>query len=381
MRRQIRPLERQAAAARSHASLAEELRALRLHLVGRELAGLDARREAATTERGRLAESETDARRLASTELDAAAEATAAELATQREEDLVVALTRVQGLAERCRGLLGVVAERRRSIARALEASADTDVVSTLEADAARLAAELEATTARGRRPGAARRGGARRPSTRSARTSPPTRPSFADLAGQRAAEEAYAMARGRIEPLRSALERERGALSAPTSGWRPSTSGAEALEAEASRARRSSSHDGCAPSIPAPGPASRASRAGPPTRPSAVCATPRSALRGAERQRHRLEARAEALARQVADERAGPDAEVLGEVRRRARGRSATSSTSTTAGWPPSRRPSGRRWAPSWSRAPARRAPCWPRCTSARWSGPCSPPRIRSRG
>ncbi len=34
VRRQIRPLERQAASARCHASLAEELRALRLHLVG-----------------------------------------------------------------------------------------------------------------------------------------------------------------------------------------------------------------------------------------------------------------------------------------------------------------------------------------------------------
>ena len=54
----MRPLERQAAAARSHASLAEELRALRLYLVGRELASLDARRRAATSERDRLGEAE-----------------------------------------------------------------------------------------------------------------------------------------------------------------------------------------------------------------------------------------------------------------------------------------------------------------------------------
>ncbi len=38
-------------------------------------------------------------------------------------------------------------------------------------------------------------------------------------------------------------------------------------------------------------------------------------ALRAAERQRHRLEARAEALARQVADEGTGPGAEVLGDA------------------------------------------------------------------
>ena len=37
--------------------------------------------------------------------------------------------------------------------------------------------------------------------------------------------------------------------------------------------------------------------------------------MRAAERQRHRLEARAEALARQVADESAGPDADVLAEA------------------------------------------------------------------
>ena len=41
-----------------------------------------------------------------------------------------------------------MLAERRRSLARALDAAADADVVSTLEADAARLAAELAATTA-----------------------------------------------------------------------------------------------------------------------------------------------------------------------------------------------------------------------------------------
>src|SRR5579862_3069078 len=44
VRRQIRPLERQAASARSHAVLAEEFKALRLHLVGRVLALLDERR-------------------------------------------------------------------------------------------------------------------------------------------------------------------------------------------------------------------------------------------------------------------------------------------------------------------------------------------------
>ena len=310
VRRQIRPLERQAASARSHASLAEELRALRLHLVGRELAGLDARRQAASEERGRLADSEADLV-AAITELDAAAEATAAELATQREEDLVVALTRVQGLSERCRGLSGVVAERRRSIARALEVSADTDVVSTLEADAARLAAELEATT---------HEDAALAPQAAEVRQAEHALASdvagheaaFADLAGQRAAEEAYAMARGRLEPLRSALEREQGALARAEErveaiDLRRQGLLAEATELAQQLRRLSAEH---------PRLARRAAELGGVVDDAErVLRDAEEALRTAERQRHRLEARAEALARQVADESAGPGTEVLSEA------------------------------------------------------------------
>jgi chromosome segregation protein len=307
VKRQIRPLERQAASARSHASLAEELRALRLHLVGREIAGLDARRDAAMSERGQLTEREaTLVTSIA--ELDAAAETTAAELATQREEDLVVALTRVQGLSERCRGLLGVVAERRRSIARALEASADTDVVSTLEADAARLSAELAATTTED---------DALAPQTEEVQRAEHALASdvaahealFADLAGQRAAEEAYAMARGRIDPLRSALEREQGSLTRADERLQAIDVRREALETEATDlahqlrlftaqhpalVRRAAEREREAEEV------ERGLR------------DAEEALRSADRQRHRLEARAEALARQVADESAGPGADVL---------------------------------------------------------------------
>ena len=310
VKRQIRPLERQAASARSHASLAEELRALRLHLVGREIAGLDKRRETATDERGRLSHSEA-ALVTSITELDAVAEATAAELATQREEDLVVALTRVQGLAERCRGLLGVVAERRRSIARALEASADTDVVSTLEADAARLTAELEATTHEddALEPQAEE---VRRAEHALASDVAAHEASFTDLAGQHAAEEAYAMARGRIEPLQSALEREQGALARADERLRAIDVRREALEAEsADLAQRLRTMSAEHPRLARRAEqlrhvADEAERG---------LADAEDALRGAERQRHRLEARAEALARQVAQESAGPDAEMLGEA------------------------------------------------------------------
>src|SRR6185437_15679375 len=79
------------------------------------------------------------------TSLDEAAAATAAELSSRREEDLASALGRVQALVERTRGTAGVLRERSRALASALDAAA-VDVVSTLEAEGARLADELAAT-------------------------------------------------------------------------------------------------------------------------------------------------------------------------------------------------------------------------------------------
>ena len=145
VRRQIRPLERQAAAARSHTALAEELLAVRRHLAGRELATLAERQRTAETARAGLITQEAE---LAATlaELDEAARTTAAELSSRRQEDLATALGRVQGLVERARGLIGVLRERSRSLAAALDAAADVDVVSTLEAEGSRLAGELEST-------------------------------------------------------------------------------------------------------------------------------------------------------------------------------------------------------------------------------------------
>ncbi|MHB1776245.1 MAG: chromosome segregation protein SMC [Acidimicrobiales bacterium] len=144
VRRQIRPLERQAAAARSHASLSAELRAVRLHVAAGEIASMGGRRAEAAAAQGELSSEE---QRLTAgiAELDRSAAATAAELSSRREEDLASALGRLQGLVERSRGTGGVLRERRRALAAALDAAADVDVVSTLEAEAARLAAELHA--------------------------------------------------------------------------------------------------------------------------------------------------------------------------------------------------------------------------------------------
>ncbi len=207
VRRQIRPLERQAVAARSHAVLSEELRSLRLHLVGRELSALDARRAAAATERDALHTDEAGLRTTLA-ELESAADDATAALAARRDDELVAALARVQGLIERGRGLSGIVTERRRSVARSLDAAADVDVVATLEADGARLGAELAA----GRDGEAALDADAERVEElqRSLDADVAAHAqAFGDLDARRQAEERFTEARADIDGRRQALERD----------------------------------------------------------------------------------------------------------------------------------------------------------------------------
>src|SRR3984885_14335377 len=143
VRRQIRPLERQAAAARSHATVVTELMAIRRFLAGTELAELTERHRTAASDM-RICSDEERELHAALELLEAEATSAAAELSSRREEDLASALAGVQGLFERARGLSGVLRERARAIVVALDANADVDVVSTLEAEASRLAGEIE---------------------------------------------------------------------------------------------------------------------------------------------------------------------------------------------------------------------------------------------
>jgi chromosome segregation protein len=143
VKRQIRPLERQATAARSYSGLADELRAVRLYVAGSELQALDRRHTEGTQAKTALVASEAELRGSLS-QLDADTERTSDEMSAQRESDLASALGRAEGMVERARGLSGVLRERQRSLAQALDAAADADVVSTLEAEGARLADELQ---------------------------------------------------------------------------------------------------------------------------------------------------------------------------------------------------------------------------------------------
>ena len=143
VRRQLRPLERQADAARRHGAVVAELRALRIFLAGRELTTLRRRLADGAAARAELTNEETLLRRRLA-ELDTAVLAAEADLGQIGGDDLGDALVRYEALRERARGLAAVLAERQRGIDRERSASVDEAVVDTLEADAARLARELE---------------------------------------------------------------------------------------------------------------------------------------------------------------------------------------------------------------------------------------------
>ena len=142
VRRQLRPLERQADAARRHAGVVAELTALRIFIAGRELAGLRTRLENGMRGRAELSAEEERLRRSLA-ELDTQIMSVEAELTAMGGDDLGDGLASYESLFQQARGLSAVLTERRRGVDRLRGASVDQGVVASLEAEAARLAAEL----------------------------------------------------------------------------------------------------------------------------------------------------------------------------------------------------------------------------------------------
>ena len=310
VRRQIRPLERQAAAARSHAKLGAELRAVRMHVAGQELAQLGSRRDAATEHLAALS-GEEGALRSSLAELDRQATAAAAELSSRRGEDLASSLGRLQGLVERARGLGGVLRERSRATAAALDAAADLDVVSTLESEGASLAEELasagEEELALGPELAGLERG-----EEELARDERAHRDEWGDGSERQVAEEALGLARGRLDLLRRSEGQARSALD-----------GAEARAG--SLGRRAEALAASAEDLAARGEAMAAesARLGEEVVASeAAAAEALAAAQGsehaaaeAEQARHRTAARAEALARALEELHGAGGSELLRDV------------------------------------------------------------------
>ena len=142
VRRQLRPLERQADAARRHEHVMAELMALRLHLAGRELARLRTQLAESTTRQHEMRAAEREIRQTLAG-LDAQVLATEAQLSAMGGDDFGDALVRYESLRERGRGLQSLLVERRRGIERDRNAFVDQAVIASLEAEHAQLAAEL----------------------------------------------------------------------------------------------------------------------------------------------------------------------------------------------------------------------------------------------
>ena len=140
--RQMKPLERQAEAARRHESLVGELAALRLHLAGRELAALGARARAAV-EAGTARAGEEAEVRAELSRLDATVAAAEEWLSRAEHGSVSAVVARLEALRERARGMGALLDERGRHMEERLRLSLASDQVAALQAEATSLVGQL----------------------------------------------------------------------------------------------------------------------------------------------------------------------------------------------------------------------------------------------
>jgi chromosome segregation protein len=147
VRRQLRPLERQAEAARRHGDLVAELRALHVYVAGRELTTLKRRLGDLTAARAELRNEESLLKRRLG-ELDTAVVTAEARLGALGGSAVGDVLAGLEAAREKARGQLALLAERRRGVGRERAAFVDQAVIASLEADSARLRVGLDALDA-----------------------------------------------------------------------------------------------------------------------------------------------------------------------------------------------------------------------------------------
>ncbi len=147
VRRQLRPLQRQAEAARRHAGLVDELRTLRIELAAQEIDGLRGQlRE--HRERAEARAEMQGALRRELQELNGSAARSEQRLAGHGVQDWSEQLARTEGLRARAGGLAAVVGERLRSIERERAALVDNDLVASLSAEVEHCRQEIDAVSA-----------------------------------------------------------------------------------------------------------------------------------------------------------------------------------------------------------------------------------------
>ena len=142
VRRRLRPLQKQAEAARRHADLVSELEALRVYLAGREIVDLRERLRV-HKEHGETRAAEQAGLRAELDEIGARAADHEQRLARHGMDDHSERLARMEGLRARAAGLAAVALERQRGLDRERDVLADRDLVAGLRAETERCRQEL----------------------------------------------------------------------------------------------------------------------------------------------------------------------------------------------------------------------------------------------
>ena len=144
VRKRLRPLQKQAEAARRHADLVAELEALRVHLAGCEIAALRERLRG-HKEMGEARAAEKTALRAELDEVSARVAANEQRLARHGMDDHSERLARLEGLRARAAGQAAVAVERQRGMERERAVLADHDLATGLRDEMARCRRELQA--------------------------------------------------------------------------------------------------------------------------------------------------------------------------------------------------------------------------------------------
>lgn len=142
VRRQLRPLEKQADAARRHGDVVAELHACQVWLAGRQVESLRKKMESHSQDRRDFSTRDRELRSLLST-LDVDIMSIESDLSAQGAVDLGDALARLEGLNQRARGADDLLGERIRGIGRERQATIDGDVLAALRSEASELAEQL----------------------------------------------------------------------------------------------------------------------------------------------------------------------------------------------------------------------------------------------
>lgn len=142
VRRQLRPLEKQADAARRHGDVVAELHRCQVWLAGRELQTLRKKMDTYAQDRRDFSAKDRELRGLLA-KLDTDIIGLESDLSAQGAVDLGDALARLEGLNQRATGAQNLIDERLRGIARERQARIDGDVVAGLRAEVVQLGDEL----------------------------------------------------------------------------------------------------------------------------------------------------------------------------------------------------------------------------------------------